>query len=159
MPRPELFTDLLFTRTIYGTLITSSPFSSHIRQYGWGERNDDGFGIPYMTGFNGVSHLFVLFWIATYSREDVLDYRLLTVHNHFEQQDAQHRICGGDLQSSRRILSTVCVWQAKRWVKCRRVTSRVSLLSQVWYVVSDSEGSRGLFFFFSLGSWYLYWQV
>ena len=96
MPEPELFTDPLFTRSKDGTLFTSSPFSSHIRQYGWGEFNHDGFGIPYMTGFNGVSHLFVLFSIASYSREDVLDYRLLTVHNHFWQQNAQRRICGGD---------------------------------------------------------------
>ena len=83
MPQPELFTDPLFTRSKDGMLFTSSPFSTHIRQYGWGEYNHDGFGIPYMTGFNGVSHLFVLFSMATYTREDVLDYRLLTVHNHF----------------------------------------------------------------------------
>ena len=82
MPEPELFTDSFFARSIDGTLFTTCVFSSHIRQYGWGEYNDDGFGIAYMTGSNGVFHLFVLFFIATYSREDVVDYRLLTVHDH-----------------------------------------------------------------------------
>ena len=96
MPEPELFTDPLFTRSTDGTIFTTCVFSSHIRQYGWGAFNDNGFGIPYMTGSDGVSHLFVLFWIATYSREDVLEYRLLTVHNHLWQQDAQRGICGGD---------------------------------------------------------------
>ena len=66
MPDPELFTDPLLTRSISGTLFTSSLFSSHIRQYGWGELHLDGFGIPYTAGFDSVSHLFVLFSIATY---------------------------------------------------------------------------------------------
>ncbi|KAN0097062.1 Acyltransferase ChoActase/COT/CPT [Tylopilus felleus] len=52
MPDPELFTDPLLTRSISGTLFTSSLFSSHIRQYGWGELHLDGFGIPYTAGFD-----------------------------------------------------------------------------------------------------------
>jgi carnitine O-acetyltransferase len=50
MPEPEMFTDPLFTRSRDGMLFTTSVFSSHIRQCGWGEYNHDGFGIPYMTG-------------------------------------------------------------------------------------------------------------
>ncbi|KAN0097060.1 Acyltransferase ChoActase/COT/CPT [Tylopilus felleus] len=50
MPEPELFTDPLFTRSTDGTIFTTCVFSSHIRQYGWGAFNDNGFGIPYMTG-------------------------------------------------------------------------------------------------------------
>lgn len=52
-PVPALFTDPLFTRSKKWVLSTSSIFSKHFRVYGWGEVVPDGFGIAYMTGFDG----------------------------------------------------------------------------------------------------------
>ncbi|KAG8220958.1 acyltransferase ChoActase/COT/CPT [Butyriboletus roseoflavus] len=52
---PALFTDPLYTRSSHWTLSTSAVFSSHLGVYGWGEVVPDGFGVAYMTGFDGVS--------------------------------------------------------------------------------------------------------
>jgi carnitine O-acetyltransferase len=54
LPAPALFTDPLYTRSSHWTLSTSAIFSSHIGAYGWGEVVPDGFGVAYMTGFDGV---------------------------------------------------------------------------------------------------------
>jgi len=54
LPVPALFTDPLYTRSSHWTLSTSAIFSSHFRAYGWGEVVPDGFGVAYMTGFDGV---------------------------------------------------------------------------------------------------------
>lgn len=55
MPAPALFKDPLYTRSSHWTLSTSAIFSSHFGVYGWGEVVPDGFGVAYMTGFDGVS--------------------------------------------------------------------------------------------------------
>lgn len=52
---PELFSDPLFTRSSRWNLSTSAIFSKHFGAYGWGEVVPDGFGVAYMTGFDGAS--------------------------------------------------------------------------------------------------------
>lgn len=54
LPAPALFADPLYTRSSHWTLSTSAIFSKHFRAYGWGEVVPDGFGVAYMTGFDGV---------------------------------------------------------------------------------------------------------
>lgn len=48
-----LFEDDLFKRSSRWVLSTSAIFSNHFKVYGWGEVVPDGFGVAYMTGFNG----------------------------------------------------------------------------------------------------------
>lgn len=50
-----MFTDPLITRSSYWVLSTSAINSPHFGPYGWGEVVHDGFGVPYVTGFDGES--------------------------------------------------------------------------------------------------------
>jgi len=50
---PEMFNDPLYTRAKYWILSTSAIFSKHFPVYGWGEVVPDGFGVAYMTGYDG----------------------------------------------------------------------------------------------------------
>ncbi|KAJ7087725.1 acyltransferase ChoActase/COT/CPT [Mycena crocata] len=52
---PSLYTDPLFVRSSNWVLSTSAVFSKHFPAYGWGEVVPDGFGVAYMTGFDGTS--------------------------------------------------------------------------------------------------------
>jgi carnitine O-acetyltransferase len=52
---PALYTDPLVQRSSYWVLSTSSVFSKNFVVYGWGEVVPDGFGVAYMTGFDGLS--------------------------------------------------------------------------------------------------------
>lgn len=54
---PELFEDPLVMRSSYWILSTSAIFSKHFLVYGWGEVVPDGFGVAYMTGFDGEGYL------------------------------------------------------------------------------------------------------
>ena len=48
-----LFNDPLFQRSKKWVLSTSAIFSKHFLVYGWGEVVPDGFGVAYMTGYDG----------------------------------------------------------------------------------------------------------
>jgi carnitine O-acetyltransferase len=50
---PEIYEDPLYARANRWVLSTSAVFSKHFEAYGWGEVVPDGFGVAYMTGFNG----------------------------------------------------------------------------------------------------------
>jgi len=50
---PEVFTDPLVKRSGTWVLSTSAVFSKHFGPYGWGEVVPNGFGVAYMTGFDG----------------------------------------------------------------------------------------------------------
>lgn len=50
---PAVFQDELVQRSSYWKLSTSAVFSKHFGPYGWGEVVPDGFGVAYMTGFDG----------------------------------------------------------------------------------------------------------
>jgi carnitine O-acetyltransferase len=50
---PEMFNDPLYARAKYWILSTSAIFSKHFPVYGWGEVVPDGFGVAYMTGYDG----------------------------------------------------------------------------------------------------------
>ncbi|EIN09589.1 acyltransferase ChoActase/COT/CPT [Punctularia strigosozonata HHB-11173 SS5] len=50
---PEIFSDPLYARSSYWILSTSAIFSKHFPTYGWGEVVPDGFGVAYMTGYDG----------------------------------------------------------------------------------------------------------
>lgn len=72
---PEIFEDAVVKRASHWVLSTSALFSKHLREYGWGEVRifyfiwkprfffrpltkslqvvPDGFGIAYITGFDG----------------------------------------------------------------------------------------------------------
>ncbi|KZP09879.1 acyltransferase ChoActase/COT/CPT [Athelia psychrophila] len=47
-----LFADPLVKRSAHWNLSTSAVFSRHFTAYGWGEVVADGYGVPYMTGFD-----------------------------------------------------------------------------------------------------------
>lgn len=49
-----LFDDPVFKRSQHWVLSTSAVFSGIFEAYGWGEVVPDGFGVAYMTGFDGV---------------------------------------------------------------------------------------------------------
>ena len=48
-----LFDDLVFKRSQHWVLSTSAIFSGMFEAYGWGEVVPNGFGVAYMTGFDG----------------------------------------------------------------------------------------------------------
>lgn len=50
---PAIFQDSLYLRAKHWTLSTSAIFSKHFPVYGWGEVVPDGFGVAYMTGYDG----------------------------------------------------------------------------------------------------------
>ncbi|KAL1748690.1 acyltransferase ChoActase/COT/CPT [Schizophyllum fasciatum] len=50
---PELFSDPVLSRSSNWVLSTSAIFSKRFDTYGWGEVVPEGFGVPYMTGFDG----------------------------------------------------------------------------------------------------------
>ena len=50
---PDVFKNELVGRSSYWKLSTSAVFSKHFGPYGWGEVVPEGFGVPYMTGFDG----------------------------------------------------------------------------------------------------------
>jgi carnitine O-acetyltransferase len=71
---PEMFEDPVVKRASYWILSTSAVFSKHLREYGWGEVwpfslsiayqltsahaykvVPNGFGVAYITGFDGMS--------------------------------------------------------------------------------------------------------
>ncbi|TFY68833.1 hypothetical protein EVJ58_g775 [Rhodofomes roseus] len=51
-PMPEVFSDPVVQRSSTWVLSTSAVFSKHFGPYGWGEVVPNGFGVPYMTGFD-----------------------------------------------------------------------------------------------------------
>lgn len=50
---PDMYADPVFKRAKNWVLSTSAVFSKHFRPYGWGEVVPNGFGVAYMTGFDG----------------------------------------------------------------------------------------------------------
>lgn len=52
-PLPAVFTDPVMQRASTWVLSTSAVFSKHFGPYGWGEVVPNGFGVPYLTGFDG----------------------------------------------------------------------------------------------------------
>ncbi|EPQ56572.1 acyltransferase ChoActase/COT/CPT [Gloeophyllum trabeum ATCC 11539] len=52
-PTPALYADPLFQRSSHWVLSTSAVWSKHFPVYGWGEVVPDGFGVAYMTGYDG----------------------------------------------------------------------------------------------------------
>lgn len=50
---PALFSDPLLARSSNWVLSTSAIFSKHFPVYGWGEVVADGFGVAYVTGYDG----------------------------------------------------------------------------------------------------------
>jgi carnitine O-acetyltransferase len=53
-PTPAIFSDPLYLRSSRWVLSTSAIFSKYFKVYGWGEVVPDGFGVAYMTGFDGM---------------------------------------------------------------------------------------------------------
>ncbi|KAI9510514.1 acyltransferase ChoActase/COT/CPT [Russula earlei] len=62
---PEIFDDPLVKRASHWVLSTSALFSKHLREYGWGEVVPDGFGIAYITGFDGPYAHYMQFTITS----------------------------------------------------------------------------------------------
>jgi len=59
---PEMYQDPVYTRATRWVLSTSAVFSKHFPVYGWGEVVPDGFGVAYMTGYDGVYFINCLTW-------------------------------------------------------------------------------------------------
>jgi len=73
-PEP-LFDDALFQRGSTWVLSTSAIFSNHFPVYGWGEVVPNGFGVAYMTGFDGGCYSGCMALILT-SSADRLQYTI-----------------------------------------------------------------------------------
>ena len=74
---PDIFKDELVGRSSYWKLSTSAVFSKHFGPYGWGEVVPDGFGVAYMTGFDGTSLALTLrLKLGAYSLPDYLQYTI-----------------------------------------------------------------------------------
>ena len=56
-PVPALFSDPLYIKSSNWVLSTSAIFSKHFTVYGWGEVVPNGFGVAYMTGYDGAPRL------------------------------------------------------------------------------------------------------
>lgn len=80
---PELYNDPVFKRSSYWILSTSAIFSKHFPVYGWGEVAPDGFGVAYMTGYDGRTQLkiFELVDLTT-------PFRSPSVHHYISQRNA-----------------------------------------------------------------------
>ncbi|KAJ8521273.1 hypothetical protein ONZ45_g2023 [Pleurotus djamor] len=64
---PALYSDPVFQRSSYWVLSTSAIFSKHFPVYGWGEVVPDGFGVAYMTGYDGVFYSMILLIASGFS--------------------------------------------------------------------------------------------
>lgn len=53
-----MYSDAVYQRANNWVLSTSAIFSKHFRPYGWGEVVPNGFGVAYMTGFDGACWVF-----------------------------------------------------------------------------------------------------
>lgn len=54
---PAMYADPVYQRSNNWVLSTSAIFSKHFHPYGWGEVVSNGFGVAYMTGFDGMCFL------------------------------------------------------------------------------------------------------
>lgn len=63
-----LFDDPVYKRSQYWVLSTSAVFSGIFEAYGWGEVVPDGFGVAYMTGFDGTAPIFCLYHLCSYQK-------------------------------------------------------------------------------------------
>jgi hypothetical protein len=94
---PALYSDPLIQRASTWVLSTSSVFSKHFPVYGWGEVVPDGFGLPYMTGYDGQFSAF-LFPVAM-SLNDHARCRSAAVYTDIQEGDAQRAIHSRNCQS------------------------------------------------------------
>ena len=86
-----LFDDPVFKRSQYWVLSTSAIFSGMFEAYGWGEVVPDGFGVAYMTGFDGTfptSRSFCLCSLSTYLRGGFV-FRPSYVYDHVQEGTAE----------------------------------------------------------------------
>lgn len=89
LPMPSLFTDPLYTRSSHWTLSTSAVFSSHLGVYGWGEVVPNGFGVAYVTGFDGVFSSFHLLMAAHERMSSTVDFLQFTITSRAEMPNAE----------------------------------------------------------------------
>lgn len=108
---PEVFGDALVGRSSYWVLSTSAVFSKHFGPYGWGEVGwlsfaysdesnasllqvvPDGFGVAYMTGFDGMHLHFAPSFLESRQKADavacVADYLQFTVTSRTDMPNTQ----------------------------------------------------------------------
>jgi len=95
-----LFDDPVFKRSQYWVLSTSAVFSGIFEAYGWGEVVPDGFGVAYMTGFDGAFvclRLHRLYSLGAYLRGFFL--RSSHVHHHVQEGTAEQGVLRGNRES------------------------------------------------------------
>ena len=96
-----LFDDPVFKRSQHWVLSTSAVFSSIFEAYGWGEVVPDGFGVAYMTGFDGAPGRFPRsFGLCRFDTNlRGLFCRSPHVHHHFEEGNAEQGVLRGNCES------------------------------------------------------------
>ena len=88
-----LFDDPVFKRSQHWVLSTSAVFSGIFEAYGWGEVVPDGFGVAYMTGFDGTfltSRFCCLCSLGAYLRG--FDFRPSCVYHHIQEGNAEQGV-------------------------------------------------------------------
>ena len=75
---PAIYSDPLFRRSSNWVLSTSAVFSKHFGPYGWGEVVPEGFGVAYMTGFDGMFFI-ISFVFSSFMTKSPLDYLQYTI--------------------------------------------------------------------------------
>jgi carnitine O-acetyltransferase len=86
---PALFGDALVKRSSYWALSTSAVFSKHFDVYGWGEVVPDGFGVAYMTGFDGACRARIPILYAAHAPHLLAEYLQFTVTSRTEMPNAE----------------------------------------------------------------------
>ena len=81
---PELYADPVYKRAKTWVLSTSAVFSKHFHPYGWGEVVPNGFGVAYMTGFDGMSALVLRASMTFYTYIFISDYLQYTITSRTE---------------------------------------------------------------------------
>lgn len=87
-----LFDDPVFKRSQHWVLSTSAVFSGIFEAYGWGEVVPDGFGVAYMTGFDGTSLTLSRFLLSPFFE------CLIKGHSSFRPSHVYHHVQEGNAE-------------------------------------------------------------
>ena len=104
-----LFDDPVLKRSQHWVLSTSAVFSGIFEAYGWGEVVPDGFGVAYMTGFDGAFVHLRLHRLCSFLGVCLRGFffRSSHVYHHIQEGNAKQGVLRGNCESCRRFVRVV----------------------------------------------------
>ena len=88
-----LFDDPVVKRSQHWVLSTSAIFSGVFEAYGWGEVVPDGFGVAYMTGFDGAFPLSITYRLRSLGAHSRgFFFRSTRIYHHIEEGNAEQGV-------------------------------------------------------------------